>query len=599
MKAANQAGLSSWAVLGRLLGFLRPYLGWVFLSVLAGVATIASGIGLLGTSAYVIARAALHPSIADLQVAIVGVRFFGITRGLFRYLERLISHSVNFRLLAELRSWFYQALEPLAPACLEQYQSGDLLGRAVGDIETLENFYVRAAAPALTALVVTVGMGLFTAQYDPRLGLVLVGGLLISGIALPVLANRLGQSSGRRWVEERARLSAALVENVQGMSDLLAYGQGDERLKQIQDLSKRAGEAQMRLAWVGGISNSLSLLVTNLTLLAVLVIAIPLVSGGQLEGILLAVLALLVLSSFEAVSPLPQVGQQMESSLAAARRLFALVDAEPEIKQPAHPLPAPDCVDIKIQGLRFRYAPDLPFALNGIDLDLPAGKHMALVGISGAGKTTLIQLLLRFREFQEGCILLDGKDIRSYRAEEVRRCMGVVSQSTYLFSATIRQNLRMGRMDASPTELEKVIRQAGLESWLAGLPEGADTWVGENGWQMSGGERQRLAVARTLLQDTPMVILDEPASHLDTITGQHLMDELRSTLQGKSVLLITHQIRGLEAMDEILVLRDGVVAERGTHAGLIALGGEYAQMWRLQNRVILDLGGTFPEGLAS
>jgi ATP-binding cassette subfamily C protein CydC len=230
---------------------------------------------------------------------------------------------------------------------------------------------------------------------------------------------------------------------------------------------------------------------------------------------------------------------------------------------------------------------------------LPAGKHMALVGISGAGKTTLIQLLLRFREFQEGCILLDGKDIRSYRAEEVRRCMGVVSQSTYLFSATIRQNLRMGRMDASPAELEKVIRQAGLESWLAGLPEGADTWVGENGWQMSGGERQRLAVARTLLQDTPLVILDEPASHLDTITGQHLMDELHLTLRGKSVLLITHQIRGLEAMDEILVLQDGAVAERGTHAGLIALGGEYAQMWRLQNRVILDLGGTFPEGLAS
>jgi ATP-binding cassette, subfamily C, bacterial CydC len=599
MKEANHAGLSTWAVLGRLLGFLRPYQGWVLLSVLAGVATITSGIGLLGTSAYVITRAALHPSIADLQVAIVGVRFFGITRGLFRYLERLLSHSVNFRLLAELRGWFYQALEPLAPARLEQYQSGDLLGRAVGDIETLENFYVRAAAPTLTAGVVTVGMGLFTAQFDLRLGLVLAGGLLISGLALPVLANRLGQRPGRRWVQERARLSAALVDSIQGMSDLLAFGQSDACLKQIQALSERSGEAQMRLAWVGGISNSLSLLATNLTLLAVLAIAIPLVSGGQLEGVLLAVVALLVLSSFEAVSPLPQVGQQMETSLAAARRLLALVDAEPEIKQPVNPLPAPSCVNIKIQGLRFRYAPDLPFALNGIDLDLPIGKHVALVGMSGAGKTTLIHLLLRFREFQQGCILLDGKDIRSYRAEEVRRCMGVVSQSTYLFSATIRQNLRMGRVDASPAELERVIRQAGLESWLAGLPDGLDTWVGENGWQMSGGERQRLAVARALLQDTPLVILDEPVSHLDSITAQYVIDELRSSLQGKSLLLITHQIRDLEAMDEILVLRDGQVAERGTHSGLMALGGEYAQMWRLQNRVILDLGGTFPEGLAS
>ena len=250
-----------------MLGFLRPFAGWTALSVLLGAATIASGIGLLGTSAFVISAAALHPSIAVLEVAIVSLRFFGISRGFFRYLERLVSHGVNFRLLAGLRVWFYQALEPLAPARLQAYRSGDLFGRAVGDIETLENFYVRAVAPSIVAAVITIGMGLFVGRYDVRLGLTLAGGLLVSGIGTPLLGHLAGRGPGQAMVSARNELSAALVDGVQGMSDLLSYGQGAARLDEVRQLSAAAGQAQVRSAWAGGLANSFSLLITNLTLL--------------------------------------------------------------------------------------------------------------------------------------------------------------------------------------------------------------------------------------------------------------------------------------------------------------------------------------------
>lgn len=591
--------LSNWDILARLLGFLRPFAGWTALSVLLGAATIASGIGLLGASAYVISGAALHPSIATLQVAIVGVRFFGITRGLFRYLERLVSHSVNFQLLAGLRVWFYRALEPLAPARLQSYRSGDLLGRAVGDIETLENFYVRAVASPLVAVIVTVGMGLFVGRYDLRLGAILAGGLLLSCVATPLLANRLGRTPGWALVAARAELSAALVDGAQGLGDLLSFGQGEARLSQIHSLNEDAGRAQVRLAWAGGLSNAFSLLVTNLTLLAVLVVAIPLVSGGSLSGVLLAVIAMLVLASFEAANPLPQAGQQLESSITAARRLFELVRAEPEIKSMPVPLAAPRSPALRIRGLTFRYAAELPPALEGLDLDLPPGKRVAIVGASGAGKTTLLNLLLRFWEFEQGVIELDGQDIRCYRPEDVRRLMGVISQSPYLFTTTIRQNLRLANPDASDANLERALRLAELQEWAAGLPEGLETWVGERGQNLSGGERERLALARVLAQDAPVALLDEPTAHLDALTEQRLLRSLETALRGRSLLMVTHRLSGLEAMDEILVLRSGRVVERGTHAALIAMNGEYAALWALQNRALEEGGGTNSGGLAS
>lgn len=317
----------------RLLNFVAPFTGWMILAALLGVATVGSGIGLMATSAWIIASAALHPSIADLQVAIVSVRFFGIARGVFRYLERYVSHHVTFRLLARLRVWFYAAIEPLAPARLMSYRSGDLLARIVADIETLENFYVRVIAPPVVAVLVSALMWVFMRGYDQRLAWAWLFFLALAGVGVPALTWGLSREPGQRWVTARAELNATLVDGIQGAADLAAFGQEAAWLERMQSSDRELARAQARMAWVGGLQNAAGSLLTSLAALAVLVVAIPLVDAARVSGVHLAVLVLAAMASFEAVLPLPVAAQYLESTLEAARRLFDIVDIPPIIQE--------------------------------------------------------------------------------------------------------------------------------------------------------------------------------------------------------------------------------------------------------------------------
>ncbi|MGD0708719.1 MAG: thiol reductant ABC exporter subunit CydC [Anaerolineaceae bacterium] len=570
----------------RLISFLRSFWDQVALSVLLGVATIASNIGLMGTSAFLISFAALHPSIAYLEVAIVGVRFFGIARGVFRYLERLVSHSANFKLLASLRMWFYERLEPLAPARLLNYKSGDLLSRAVMDIDTLENFYVRVVSPIIVAAVVTLGMSWFIGSFNPLLTPILAGGLLISGIGLPLFTYFASRKPAQQMVVLRSEMSGQMVDDLLGMNDLIAYQQEPEALDLLSELSSGMGKAQMRLAVAGGAGSALGSLLSNFTMWVVLVAAIPLVSSGKLDGILLAVVVLLTMASFEAVQPLPQAAQNLESSLEAADRLFVLADSKPAVNEPMQTLTLSKTSDITIDHLSFQYENGLPKVLDGIDLELPFGKRVAVVGPSGAGKTTLLNLLLRFWEYKEGSILLDGKELRDYSSDEFRQSISVVSQATHLFAATLRQNLLLAAPTAEDAKLRQVLEEVSLSEWVASLPEGLDTWLGEGGVKMSGGERQRIAIAQALLKDTPILFLDEPTSNLDATTERKLLALLDEVMQNKSVLWVTHRLAGLEKVDEIVVLDGGKIVERGRHEDLLARNGAYAAMWQIQHNII-------------
>jgi ATP-binding cassette, subfamily C, bacterial CydC len=573
--------------INRLLRFLLPYWKWMVLSVLLGVATVASGIGLMGTSAFLIARAALHPSIAVLQVAIVGVRFFGISRGVFRYLERLTSHEVTFKLLSKIRVWFYRGIEPLAPAGVLFTASGDLLSRAISDVDTLEDFYVRVVSPPLVAVIITAGMGLFIGLFNPVLAVVVILGLLFCATLAPALLYIINKRTGQALIEERGRFTGILVESIQGMSDLLAFGRENEQIQKVKAAGDRLGKIQLLLSQSRELSAALNGLITNLTLLVVLWVAIPLVNQGKLDGVSLAVLALLTMASFEAVMPLAQSSQVLQSSLQAARRLFAVVDAPIPIVLPALPFSAPLSPAILIRDLYFRYGPDQPWVLEDIQIDLPPKKKIAIVGPSGAGKTSLLNLLLRFWESERGSIKLDGVEIGQYAPADVRELTSLVSQSTYLFSATLRQNLLLARPNADQEELISAIGQVGLADWLAQLPIGLDSWLGENGVKMSGGERQRLAIARAILQDRPILLLDEPTANLDAVTEQKIIQVLNIVSKERSVLWVTHRLSGLEAMDEIIVLNNGKVVERGRQQGLLAQNGLFTRMWELQNKLLL------------
>jgi ATP-binding cassette subfamily C protein CydC len=583
-------------VLWRLLGLAAPFARWMALAVLLGFATIASGIGLMTTSGYLISKAALQPSIADLQVAIVGVRAFGLTRGIFRYLERYVSHDITFRLLARLRVWFYAALEPLAPARLMQYRSGDLLARIVADVGTLENFYLRAIAPPVVALLVALLVAILVGSFDPALAAVLLVFLLLAGTGLPLLTQTLGRRPGRRLVRARAELNSVLVDGIQGLADLLAFGQEERHLARVGKLSQELAALQRRMACIGGLQAALSGLLMNLATLALLAVAIPLIATATLDGVYLALLVLAVISSFEAVLPLPQSFQYLENSLEAGRRLFEIVDAAPVVVAPTKPDPLPDRYSLCVESLRFSYEPGDAPALDGVSFDLPQGGQVAVVGPSGAGKSTLLNLLLRFWETQQGRILLDGRELSCYDQEDLRRTMAIVSQHTYLFNATVQENLLLARPGATETEIIRAAKQAQIHDFVRSLPQGYDTWIGEQGLRLSGGQRQRLAIARAILKDAPVLLLDEPVANLDALTARDLMAALQELMVGRTTLIVTHRLAGLESADEILVLRAGRIVERGQHHELMNIGGIYRRMWDLQHQVLADLVTNRPAG---
>jgi ATP-binding cassette subfamily C protein CydC len=406
----------------------------------------------------------------------------------------------------------------------------------------------------------------------------------------------LSRPSGRRVMSIRAELNAALVDGIQGSADLIAYGAEAAHVRQVKLLSAVMGRGQVQLAAVNGLNIALGSLLTSLAVVAILALAIPLVTAGRIAGVSLAVLALATAASFEAVLPLSQAAQFLESSLAAARRLFEIVDADGVAVLPvpeqgvesigeheASPAPAKP-PSIEFSHLTLRYAPCEPAALDDISFSVPAGGCVAIVGASGAGKSTLANALLRFWEPEAGVIRLGERDVRGMTQEAVRQQIGVVTQQTHLFNMTIGDNLRLARTGATPAEIEAAARAAQIHAWIIALPEGYDTWGGEQGWRLSGGERQRLAIARALLKNAPVLLLDEPSANLDTAAERDLLAALAPLMAGRTTLIITHHLVGLERADEILVLEGGRIVERGCHDVLVHRDGVYRRMWDLRQQ---------------
>ncbi|MFI5101476.1 MAG: thiol reductant ABC exporter subunit CydC, partial [Actinomycetes bacterium] len=563
----------------RMLRLARGRSWRVFGSALLGAGAVVSAVGLMATSAWLISRAAQHPSVQALAVAVVAIRFFALARAVLRYAERLVGHDAALRVLADLRVRVYERLERLAPAGLAAFRSGDLLSRLVADVDTVQDLLLRVLPPYLVALLAGSAVVLLTGWLLPSVGVLMAVTLLLAALAVPALSSRLDHRTQGGTAQARGELADSVVDLLRGAPDLVAYGMAGERLAQVADVDAELTTASRAAATTAGIGAGLTLLLSGAALWGSVVLAVPAVRSGRLDGVLLAVLVLTPLAAFEAVAGLPAAAQALDRVRRSSARVFEVLDSPDPVAEPVDPAPLPDGpAALVVTGLRASYPGARRAALDGIDLDLVPGRRVAVVGPSGAGKSTLAAVLLRFLPY-EGSVTLDGVELARLRGEDVRRRVGLAAQDAHVFDSTLEQNLRLARPDASAEDLAAALAAARLDSWVATLPDGLATRVGESGSRISGGQRQRLALARALLADFPVLVLDEPGEHLDTTTADALVADLLDATRGRSTVLITHRLAGLAEVDEVLVLDAGRVVERGTHARLLQDGGRYAALW--------------------
>ena len=545
--------------LRRLLALFRPAAARLAGGVALQVVVILSNVGLLALSGWFIAAmalAGLGRVPIEYFAPAAAIRALAIIRTVGRYGERVVTHEATFRVLAGLRVWLYARLEPLAPAALQTRRGGDLLSRVRADVDSLDNFFLRVLAPTIAAAIAAAALVAFLAAFSPPAAAILAAALLTVGVVLPLLALRLGRAPGRSAVATRAELRADLADLVGGLGELLLA-----RAEQRQAATAAARGAalirqQRRQNRIGSIAGALSGLAARLALWGTLVVSIPGVRAGALTGPALAMVALFVLASFEAVAPLPTAWAALGESLAAARRIFELVDATPAIVEPPGSAPRPERFGIRLRDLRLRYAPDAPPALDGVSLDIPEGTALGIIGPSGAGKTSLFNVLLRFWDY-EGEVTIGDISLRTLDGDTARALFGVVSQDTHLFNRSIRDNLLLARPHATDAELLAALGAAHLAADIARLPAGLDTLAGENGARFSGGQARRLAIARALLKDAPILLLDEPTEGLDAASEGAVLDALAVLMRGRTTLLITHRSAALRIVDAVVTVERG------------------------------------------
>jgi ABC-type transport system involved in cytochrome bd biosynthesis fused ATPase/permease subunit len=547
----------------RLLVLAGPQRGRLLAAVLAGAAATGCGVALLAVSGFLLARASQHPNIVAISVAVVAVRGLSVGRSVFRYLERLGTHDVAFRVLAQVRVAIYTRLERLAPAGLAAFRSGDLLARLISDVDAIQDLFTRGQGPG--------GRG-----QDGQHG---------AGVAVPWLTARSARRAAERTAPARGELGAAVTDSLAGAAELHAFGAVGAAIDRVQAADTELTRLARRTAGASGLGTGLTSAVSGVTLWAVLVLGVAATGQGALGRVPLAVITLTALAAFEAVLPLPAAAIQLGQARATGRRIAAVLDAPDPVTEPGCPAPLPawpaSGAGVELRGAQVAYRAGGPLALNGLDLDLPPGRRVALLGPTGAGKSTVAAVLLRFIDLAGGTATLNGCDLARLSGDEVRTVIRGLAQDAHMFDTTIRANLLIGAPEAGDGELADVLARVRLTDWIASLPEGWETQVGAHGASLSGGQRQRLALARALLSDPAVLVLDEPTAHLDPDNRASLAADLLAVSQGRSTLLITHDLLGLDQVDEIIVLSDGRVIERGSHTELSRASGPYHHMLRL------------------
>ncbi len=580
-RVADSSVERSRRVLARVRGLAGPQRGRLGLALVLGSLALGSAVGLMATSGWLISRASQQPPVLYLMVAVTATRAFGIGRAVFRYAERLVSHDAVLRMLADTRVAVYRRLERLAPAGLRTARRGDLLTRLVADVDELQDYWLRWLLPASVAVAVSAASVGFTAWLLPEAGAALAAGLVAAGVGVPLVTATVARRSERRLAPARGALATRVTDLLTGTAELTVAGALPARTDAARRADGTLTRIASRAAAVTALGDGLTALVSGLTVTATALLGAQAVAADRLHGVAMAVLVLTPLAAFEAVQGLPLAVRHRQRVCRSAERVHEVLDAPEPVCEPERPRQAPASpFPLVVKGLVARYEGQRQEALDGFDLTLERGRRIAVVGASGSGKTTLAQALLRFLDPREGSYTLAGVDAYALAGDDVRRFVGLCAQDAHLFDSSVRENLLLARKDATEADLRQALDRARLLDWVDGLPDGMDTLVGEHGARLSGGQRQRLALARVLLADFPVLVLDEPAEHLDLPTADALTADLLAVTQGRTTLLITHRLAGLEAVDEVIVLDAGRVVQRGTYTELLAADGPLRELAR-------------------
>ncbi|MBT1099555.1 thiol reductant ABC exporter subunit CydD [Streptomyces sp. Tu10] len=574
-------------VLARVREAAGAQRGRLTLALLLGSLAVGSAVGLMAVSGWLISRASEEPPVMYLMMAVTATRAFGIGRAVFRYAERLVSHDAVLKLLAELRVAVYRGLERIAPGGLRTTRRGDLLSRLVADVDALQDYWLRWLLPVGTAVVVGTAAAGFTGWLLPEAGVILAVGLLVAGVGVPLVSGACARRTERQLAPARAALATRVADLLGSTAELTVAGALPARQTRLRAADTLLTRIASRAAAATALGGGLSALVCGLTVVAAATVAVPAVQDGRLSGVALAVVVLTPLAAFEAVTGLPLAVQYRQRVARSAERVFEVLDAPVPVREPETPAEEPASpFPLEVRGLSARYPGARHDALASLDLTLTRGRRIAVVGPSGSGKTTLAQVLLRFLDASSGTYRLGGVEASALDSDTVRRSVGLCAQDAHVFDSSIRENLRLARPGATDAELRDALARARLLDWVLALPEELDTPVGEHGARLSGGQRQRLALARALLADFPVLVLDEPAEHLDLPTADALTADLLDATRGCATVLITHRLTGLDTVDEVLVLDAGWVVQRGPYAELAAEDGPLRRMLERERETV-------------
>ncbi|ORM57809.1 thiol reductant ABC exporter subunit CydC [Pantoea rodasii] len=542
--------------LWHLLRLARPWRFRMALGVLLSVIVIISNVALLALSGWFITSMALA-GIGSLALEFftpaAAIRGLAVLRTFARYLERLVTHDATLRLLSVLRVWFYQQLAQLAPARLQDFRDGDVLARFRADIDSLDNFYLRILTPAIAGLISSMIILAGICWFSPSVAMIDAVVLILAGVIVPCVVASMTKASGHKIVRVRSSVQAASTDLMRGLPELQMVGAVSHQTEHLRQFSQQLIGAQRKQAWTSASGGAICALLGQL---GVFVAFLLLFSPQHASGITASEIVMLlftVLASTEAVAGLPAAFAALGTTREAARRLFSMTELTPPIVLPESS-PVPDNSALTFASVTLRYAPESPKVLDQLSFTVPEGHCLAILGPSGAGKTTILNLVQGFWDTTEGDVLIGGRSVRTLSEDTLRQMISVVGQKTYLFNASIRDNLRLVSPDANDDALWDALARAALDEEVRGFAQGLDTLVGELGGRLSGGQARRIGIARAYLSQAPIVLLDEPTEGLDAQNTELVLNCLKDLIKGKTTLLVTHQIQPLSLADSRLLL---------------------------------------------